>query len=249
MMNARMKEDHAMAKRTWMVVDDGPDTRIMECRRTDNNQDELVTYEEAKAQAVQILEDHVAPALNRIEELKQDEFQKRGQLPSFKVWESKDLLVAARTKKRAMELTNESRYGFNLSFKQVTDSSTDWWYPYAQEESIWEVLRNDRGWTTGEYRKILGQDEAMAIIHEELAKYETLPIAQLVGMIGNEEMIERVCTEGLPVQVVIEVCQYGWEPSVIRVEAEIKERVLRWCRAELRRDIPKQVCNWKAEGF
>ena len=240
-----------MAKRTWMVVEDGPDTRIMECRRTDDNQDELVTYEEAKAQAVQILEHYVAPALNRIEELKQDEFQKRGQLPSFKVWESKDLLVAARTKKRAMELTYETRYGFNLSFKQVGDPSSDWWYPYAQDESIWEVVRDDRGLTTGEYRKVLGQDEAMAIIHDELAHYESLPMSQLMGMIGNKEVIERVCSEGLPVQVVVEVHLDAWEPSTIRIDAKIKDRVLRWCWAQLHRNIPTEepVCNWKAEGF
>jgi len=91
----------------------------------------------------------------------------------------------------------------------------------------------------------------MAIIHEELAKYETLPITSLVSMAGHEQIIERICTDGFPIQVVIKVCQYDWEPSVIRVEARIKGRVLRWCDDEIRRNIPKEepVCNWKAEGF
>ncbi len=238
-----------MKKKIWMVTGSVPYTRIMECRPNEHNQG--MTYDEAKSQAVQILEDYVAPALNRIEELKQDEFQKRGQLPTLKIWESHRYLVAAKTKKRALELTRESCYGFDKSFDQVTDSDSDWWYPYAQEESIWGAVRDERGRTTGEYQRMLDRDEAMAIIHEELAKYETLPMAQLMGMIGNKEMIERVCSEGFPIQVVVKVCQYDWEPSVIRVEAEINDRVLSWCGDEIRRDAPieKPVCNWKAEGF
>lgn len=240
-----------MVKKTWMVTGSGPDTRIMECRPTEHNQERLVSYAEARAQAVQILEDYVAPSLNRIKELKQDEFRERGKLPTLKVWESNRYLVAARTKKRAIELTQESRYGFDQSFSRVTDSESDWWYRYAAEESLWSEVRDERNRPTGEYRKLLLRVEAMAIIHEELARYEALSIARLANMVGHEERIERVCTAGLPIQVVIKVCQYAWEPSVIRVEGEIKDSVFRRCGDEIRRDIPieKAVCNWMKEGF
>ena len=69
----------------WKMVDCDENTRIAEFK-IDNPHDTLVSYEEAKAQALKKLTDHVAPYLARIEELEQDAFAETGALPPLKAW-------------------------------------------------------------------------------------------------------------------------------------------------------------------
>ena len=94
----------------WKVVDSGPDTRIAEFK-VDNPHDTLLSYEEAKAAALQRLREHVAPYLARIDELEQDVFAEAGALPPLKAWRCHygfRAVVTAKTKKRAAELAEES---------------------------------------------------------------------------------------------------------------------------------------------
>jgi hypothetical protein len=122
-----------LTRRSWMVVGNGPDTRIMECRPDKDNKEQLVTYEQAKAQASESLEDFVSPYLRRIEELQQDEFKERGKLPKFKAWHKRSTLVVAKSQKQAAELLRTSDYHIRTYFELANG---DWWYRYADSESM-----------------------------------------------------------------------------------------------------------------
>jgi hypothetical protein len=116
----------------WEVIGEGRETAIYE---TDNG---TLSYEEAKAKALQQLDESLRPALIRVEEIKADKYQSKGKKPPFKAWKSRDdeTLVIAKTKKRAMELLGDSRAYFDSDYCQEPGW---WWYEYAQEESVWEA--------------------------------------------------------------------------------------------------------------
>ena len=79
------KEEEFMNNTGWKVLGLESDTRIAEFK-AENPDDKLLSYVEAKADALKRLKDHVAPYLARIEELEQDELLETGALPPLKAW-------------------------------------------------------------------------------------------------------------------------------------------------------------------
>ena len=231
---------------TWQVVGDGPETRINECRRSKDEQ--VVKYEDAKTEALNRLESFVAPYLERIEQLKRDEFRERGKLPQFKAWSGSGRLVVAKSQRRAADLLRETVYDFKNWHEQATG---DWWYQYATEESVWIADHDAQVRRLGSFTKALSENEARSLLREEVAKYEAMPLRQLMEMVGSNKVIERVCSDGLTVGLKIEIRCYEWSPLTINVEGEINERVLRHVGESAERQVPSENADgrWQEVGF
>jgi hypothetical protein len=231
---------------TWKVVGNGPETRINECRRSKDEQ--VVKYDDAKTEALDFLESFVAPYLERIEQLKRDEFRERGKLPQFKAWSGSGRLVVAKSQRRAAELMREYVHGFKRHYEQ---ENGDWWYQYATEESVWIKDHDEQGRRMGRFTKALLWDEAQSLLREEIVKYETMPLRQLMEMVGSDKVIERVCSDGLSVSLNIEIRRHEWSPMTISLNGEINERVLRSVREQAKRHIPSENadCRWQEVGF
>jgi len=124
----------------WKVIGEGANTQIYE---TDNGQ---LRYEEAKAIAIKQIEGCLTPLTQRLNDVKNDLYETKGKKPVFKAWRndrgSRSTLVIAKTKKRAMELTWDSRNSFDAYFLPVEGH---WWYEYAQEEGVWEQEKRPWG--------------------------------------------------------------------------------------------------------
>jgi len=135
-----------------------------------------------------------------------------------------DVLVIANTKKRPMEMAGETRYCFNECFSYAVG---DWWFKYAAEESIWLRIRNGQEVGIGAYQRALLSDEAEAILRDELAEFETMPMSDLATKVGHDEVRDRVCSKGLPVKVEIQVYFYDWSEPTFSIGGSIKDRVLR----------------------
>jgi hypothetical protein len=234
---------------TWEVVGDGPETRINECRRSKDEQ--VVKYDDAKTEAVEFLESFVAPYLERIEQLKRDEFRERGALPKFKAWHRSHRsgeLVVAKSQRHAAELLQINAYSFKCRYEQAFG---DWWYQYATEESIWIADSDERGRCLGSFTRALLPDEAQSLLREEVAKYETMPLRQLMEVADSTVVIEREYADGLSVNLRIAIRRHEWSLPTIRIEGKIDEHVLASVRHYGDRHIPSENsdCSWQEVGF
>ena len=236
----------------WKVVDSGPETRVAEFK-VENPADNMITYDEAKTKALHILKGHVAPYLARIEQLENDLFAEAGALPPLKAWlcQSRRIVVTAKTKKRAMELACESRYGFNYSWSECSD---DWWYHLAHEEAVWIEERDDRKQGTGVFHKPLGREEAERILALHIAPYRIMDIYELLGKVDQTSTDTGVSSEGTPYKVTVDVSLHDWDSDHIRVRAEIDD-CLGWYgheRLRVYRELPQLAVagtQWTKEGF
>ena len=238
----------------WRMVDWDENTRIAEFK-IDNPHDKLVSYEEAKAEALKRLRDHVAPYLARIEELEQDKFVEAGALPPLKAWRcdySHKAIVVAKTKRRAAELTRESRYGFNLSWHKCKD---EWWYHLAHEEAIWVEERDDQKQGTGVFYKPLSREEAEQILEPHISPYRTMNIDELLALVGQTTTMTGISSQGTPYKIKTEVRRWDWDKERIRVEAVVDD-CLGWgwrLSVSVDRDLPEPVVveteEWAKEGF
>lgn len=240
----------------WKVVDSGPDTRIAEFKM-DNPHDTLLSYEEAKAAALQRLREHVAPYLARIEELEQDAFAEAGALPPLKAWRchyGSKAVVTAKSKKRAMVLATETRYGFDSSWHECDG---DWWYHLAHEEAVWIEEQDDRKQGTGVFYKPLPRNEAEQIIEQHILPYRTMGIEKLLDQMEQSSTVTGVSSQGTPYKVTIEVggatlhSGQGW----VYVRIEIDD-CLGWRShhsALVKRELPELAVagpeEWAKEGF
>jgi hypothetical protein len=222
--------------------------------KIDNPHDKLLPYEEAKNEALKKLRDHVAPYLARIEELERDEFAKTGALPPLRAWryDYRHTVVTAKTKKRARELANESRYGFETGWDEC---GGDWWYHLAQEEAIWIEELDDKKQGTGVYYRPVGQEEAEQILEPYLSPYRTMDIYELLGKVGHTSTTTGVNSLGTPYRVTTRIWESGWGKKRVQVTAEIEG-----CRGwygrhslDVERELPEPVVvgteEWAKEGF
>jgi hypothetical protein len=208
----------------WKMVDYDENTRIAEFK-ADESDNELVSYEEAKAQALKKMKDHVAPYLARIQDLEQDTFAETGALPPLKAWRcdySHKAIVVAKTKRRAAELMEESRYGFNLSWFECEG---DWWYHLAQEEAIWVEELDDKERGTGVFYKPVSGKEAKNILEPYLSAYRTMDIDDLLKRVDQTSTDTGISSEGTAYKIKFEV--RNWDKGHIRVDAEL-DHCLNW---------------------
>lgn len=188
------------SKTTWKIVGAGSDTRIAEFT-LDHQQEKVMTYGEAKAAALQTLKAHVAPLLARIEELEQDQFLKAGALPPLKAWRQRyggQAVVTAQTKKRAMEIVDESRYGFNSSWDECKG---DWWYHLAHEEAIWMERQDAEKQGTGIFYKPLDRDEGQQLLEQHVAPYRVMDVSELLWLVGNQWNVTGIGLQGTPYKI------------------------------------------------
>ena len=250
------KEEEFMNNTGWKVLGLESDTRIAEFK-AENPDNKLVSYEEAKADALKRLRDHVAPYLARIEELEQDEFLETGALPPLKAWRcdyGHKTIVVAKTKKRAAELTGDSQYGFNSSW-DVCEG--DWWYHLAQEEAVWVEERDDERKGTGVYYKPVSREEAEQILELFISPYRTVDIDELVNMVGQTLTVTSVSSQGTPYRIKIEAEQGVMYPGQEGICVRIRiDDCLGWKwlpSASVVRDLPRpdavETEEWAKEGF
>jgi hypothetical protein len=138
--------------------------------------------------------------------------------------------VIAKSQERAAKVANRSARSIR-KYYDLEDG--DWWHRYAEEESVWSKVG-------GQYVKMLSREEAKAILKEELAKYEAMPLEQLAGLTGHQDVVERDCSSGSPVKVTVTACWYNkMGRPVIQVGARIQDRSDQWEHFEREAD-----CTW-----
>ena len=229
-------------EKSWKVLGANEDIRIAECR-IHNPNETSVSYEEAKATALHMLKEHVAPYLARIAELEQDHFAKSGALPPFRVWKRSygvEPVIAAKTKKRAMELVRESRYSFEFDWHECGGG---WWNHLAQEEGVWIEKRDDLKHGTGIFYRPLAQEEAEQILETHISPYRTMDIEVLLGQVGQTSTATGVSSEGTPYTITTEVRRSSFNYTEIDVRSEIDDQ-LEWRGrffASVYRDLPELV--------
>lgn len=122
----------------WKIVGEPPNLHICEVREGGE-----LTYAEAKASAIALLQQRVEPLLKRIGQIEADVDRETGKLPEFKLWQLYGYgfrqLVSAKTKKRARELTGSSRYEFDNYYTPIDAVG---WYQYARAEGVWEWCKH-----------------------------------------------------------------------------------------------------------
>lgn len=138
----------------WEAVLNGSQTRVVEVTAAEAGA--AISYEQAKEAAATYLRLQMAPLANRLGEIEGDKDRERGRRPNLKVWSHANLLVAAATKRQAMELALETRHYFNNYYRLEEDG--DWWYDYAHEPSLWVRFEDDSGGRM--YRRAIGVREA-----------------------------------------------------------------------------------------
>ncbi len=207
----------------WTIVGTGPETRIAEFR-AENPDNNFISYEEAKAKALQRLKEHISPYLARIEELEDDLFAETGALPSLKAWRKRygnRAIVIAKTKKRAMEIAWQTRHGFDSSWDECDG---DWWYHLAGDEAVWVEEQDDRKRGTGVFYKPLDRDETEQILEQLISPYRSIDIAEVLGQVGQTSTDTGVSSQGTPYKITIKVQQEiihpGQEGICVRVEID-----------------------------
>lgn len=243
----------------WKIVDSGSETRIAEFTVV-NSYDNVMAYAEAKAAALQRLNDHVAPYLARIKELEQGQFAETGALPPLKAWgyDRRHAVVTAKTKKRAIELAEETRYGFDSDWHECLG---DWWYHLAHEEALWIEERDDRKQGTGVFYKPLAREEAKQILEPYISPYRTMDIHELLGQVDQISTVTGFSSQGTPYKVTTRIRRWDWDEDEdedegrIFVAAEIND-CLGWNSSislDVCRDLPELAVvgaeDWPKEGF
>ncbi|TWU49345.1 hypothetical protein [Rubripirellula reticaptiva] len=238
-----------MPNQGWRLSGDGPNLAIAEVKQ--DNDIDITTYLDAREQALTILRDHVQPYLEQIERLESDEFATSGKLPRFKVWQRNfnRQLVIAKTKKRAIELVRESRYGFDQSWALCSGT---WWYQYAEDEGVIVEETDDKEKGTGVYLRPLSREESVAIAEAHLEPFRGMPIEKLASQIGQTHEMTAESQHGTPYRVKT-VIDESYRRNQVMVEVNVDDRLQWWSglgQACLHRELPAQEsCNWLKEGF
>lgn len=206
---------------TWKVVGDGADIWVAEVR-VDDPQEAVVSYADAKAAALQKLREHVEPYLARIDELEEDQFLEMGAVPSYRAWvRSYDpkIIVAAKTKKRAVELANTTRYSFDADWREC---GGEWWYRLAHEEGIWFEEQDERKWGTGKFYRPIEYEESHHILEQHIAAYLTIDVLDLLKQVGASS-VTGVSSHGTAYTIKTKVRQaiVAQGQEGIRVDCEI----------------------------
>tara|TARA_R110002096_G_scaffold380542_6_gene574478 strand:- start:1147 stop:1872 length:726 start_codon:yes stop_codon:yes gene_type:complete len=236
----------------WKVLGDGPSRRIAEFK-TNKGDDTMLSYDEAKDDVLRFLKEHIDPFLQRIDELENDDDRVSGALPPFKAWCSNyGTVVTAKTKKRAIELLETTRYSFNLDFNEA---GGDWWYHLAHEEAVWIEETDEEGKGTDTYIKPVGRDEANHIIEEHLSPYRTMRLDELLSKVGEEIESTGESSDGTPYKLTTTIRRYEWQPDTIGVIVRLDDELKEGCRVwdSIDRDISELLVlssvDWKKEGF
>jgi hypothetical protein len=242
-----------MNKQGWILTGQDADLKIFETRVSDKEYSykNLATYADAKAEAIKQLQDHIEPYLKRLEELQNDAFADSGKLPPFKAWCKRNgrIVVAAKTKKRAMEFAHLSRNDMENYWQKCSGS---WWYHLAYEEGVWceEIGENRSG--TGVFYRPIAREEADEIAVRHLNKYQTMPIDKLINIVGQEEVENGESSMGTPYRFTASISMSDWETEEICVIGVVDD-CLNWTRGwvSINRKLPlhKAVVDWLKEGF
>jgi hypothetical protein len=207
-------------KTSWKVVKNGVNTVVYEIRGNEGQ-----TYAQSQQEAVAHLESLARPYLERLEALRADEFLERGRLPDLQVWENSRLRVAAKTKKRAMELLRCSRDSFDSCYVVLNDGN--WWYSFAREERVWARQRDRHGLLTEWHVKVLTEEEVETLLKAAFAPYKRMAFSELERLVDEEVLSQGVTPAGAPYSLRVAIQWYGDE--CVKVEAEIEDEfVVLW---------------------
>lgn len=198
-------------KTTWEVIGTGAETRIHEVPGNNGK-----TYEDAKKEAIDRLEEIVRPYVTRLIGLGTDIFREQGRLPELKVCVSNTRLVSAKTKIRAVELLGCSRYDFDQGFCGAAPQD-DWWYTFAREEGAWVRRRDKNGMRTGEYTELPRREDIDTLLDAALADYMRMPFTLLEPLEGERQTIERCRGKAYLITITVE----RWDERTFHVAAEI----------------------------
>lgn len=232
-------------KTTWKIRGKGQEIELAEYRLGQTSEDAVMTYQQAKARALAQLEEMASPLLQRIEDIKNDVFHESGKLPAFKAWMSDSLLVVAKTKKRAMALTDETRRDFNEQYSEVTGH---WWYQFAKGESLW-AWPHTKGDQLSEYRELIPVEECHTIIRRAVEEYKAMSDGHLLALVGQRIMNEDIGAAQMRYRTTIAV--YKWGADMILIEGELQQESV--CPIKVRyaseRQLVKENVNWAHLGF
>ena len=240
-------------QRTWAVVGNGAGLHISEVGEA-ASADQLLTYDEAKEQALAQLRQHVAPYWERMAELMSDHDLEAGAYPTSKAWfmdricEGK-VVVIARTKAQAIDFCKETRYSFDRHYSAAKGDS---WYRLARDgDGVWIEERDESNKGTGVFYRPIDQHEAEQTLEQALASYRTMRIERVAAMKGQVKRETRVTSVGTPYKLTVHVTNSAWEPDTLLVYAEIDDCLGWWSSraiSSIERTIRPAV-DWKNEGF
>lgn len=227
-----------MNKSYWEIVERGAETRIREVRG------EGRTYEEARDEAIAHLESVVSPHLKRLEELRTDAFRDRGRLPDLKVWDGFQMVVAAKNRKRAMELVGFNRHSFEVQFSEA-EADSDWWYRLARQEGVWKKIPDEFGMG---FLPAMTYPEAESILDRELESHQEMPVEDLRRLPTEE--ITRDGTASTGTVYTINVTVWRLRANVFVVAGCLLDDLNLvgpiWKRIEV---IPTESIDSQQEGF
>lgn len=242
-----------MSKRnrtTWNVVGWDADVGVLEVRASGS--DEAVrSYEEAKRDAVEKLKSHIRPYLDRIAELENDRFLERGALTPMRVWQAysvRSAVVAAKTKKRAAELVDETKSGFDTRWYECFG---DRWHDLAQQEGVWIPHSNGNDPKSEDFQRCLTRDEAMEILRDFAQPYRDVDPQKLLPLVGNKQTVKGTTENGVAYEITTEAWRSGGTPPEITVHLRINDGSGVICLPQIfvEREIPNESVAWKHEGF
>ena len=238
-----------MKRQGWLIAGKGEETRIYEARldELEWRSDQLRSYEEAKAEALRRLREQVEPLLEAISMLLTDDYAEAGKLPQVKAWRNRreDCIVIAKTKRRTMEITRESRYSFTDDWTQCQG---DWWWGIPLEEGVW-VAEKDGQEFTGNYFRCLGRDGARELAEQHMQKYREMPVEELVALDGLSATETGVDSHGTPYRINTTV---RVRETKVKIEVKVDDRLGRdgYWWADCSRMLPQpETVDWVAEGF
>lgn len=248
-----------MKKQGWILSGLDAGLEIYETRLSENETrfSRLTTYVEARDSAIKQLQEHVQPYLDKIAELQNDSFKVPNRLPTCKAWFQRHStgvktsvcrVVAAKTKKRAIELAGISRYEFDNAFD---DCLGNWWFHLAQEEGIWVSDYNSALEEKEKFVRPLSSVEACIIAEEMKERCRTIPFDGLLSMLGEEIVEEGESTLGTPYTVRVHIFPNESETRV-RVNIDVTDDLYHGGRfyETLNREIPSLAeVDWVKEGF
>ena len=238
-----------MKKQGWLITGQGAETRIYEARLDEFEWrcDQLASYEVAKAEALKRLRDQAEPLLAAISMLLTDEYAEAGKLPQMKAWRNRreDCIVIAKTKRRAMEITRSSRYGFTEDWTQCEG---DWWWGVPLVEGVWVAEMNGQDFT-GNHVRCLGRDGARELAEQHVQKYREMPTDKLVALDGFSATETEVDPHGTPYRINTTVRVRN---EMVEIEVEVNDRLGRdgrWSTYHSRPLPQPEPVDWVVEGF
>ena len=234
-----------MKKTGWKVLGSESDMRIAEFQVTSSNEN-VSSYDNAKATALRTLREHIEPYLRRIDTLEQDQFRTTGSLPRYKAWRSPRCVVTAKTKKRAIEIFGWSRYSFDSEFSEP-EAEGDWWYSLATKEAFWIEVKDDNGVGIGHYLQPVLHEIADKLLEDHLLPYKTMSLD--LSQFDQPVVTQGITTQGTPYTITTTISESTCNEDSVAVFSCLED--LAGCRAVRYIEIPKEsvMIDWKMEGF